>query len=451
MSARRAMLIGLDCAPPALVFERLRDRLPVLRRLMREGAWGPLRSVVPPITVPAWTCMLSGRDPGELGLYGFRNRVPGTSELRVARDEPHPTPKVWDVASAAGKTSCVMYVPTASPPRALDGVHVGGFLHEGDGWVWPPELATELEARFGAHTPDVDSAAREDPGALLDALYESTARRFRVARALYEERAPDLFAMVEMGPDRLHHGMFAHLDPAHPAHDPRWAAEAADYYAFLDAEVGALIDRAPEDTVVIVASDHGARAKRGSVRLNEWLRREGWLALDADGAIDPARTRAWSTGGYYARVFFNVAGRDQGGAVAADALDAEVDRLVRELGRIGVPLRAHRPRELYRDVRGAAPELLVVLDDLALSASGELGEGPIVREEPNDVGCVHDWDGIFLARGLGARGRIDDLVIHDVGATLLGALGVRAPEGWLGRDLARSRGGSLRAGDAAVE
>src|SRR3990172_683880 len=70
----KVAVIGLDCVPPELVFDRWRDQLPTLKRLAGEGCWGKLKSVVPPITVPAWSCMMSSRDPGELGIYGFRNR-----------------------------------------------------------------------------------------------------------------------------------------------------------------------------------------------------------------------------------------------------------------------------------------------------------------------------------------------------------------------------------------
>ena len=70
----RVCVIGLDCAPPELVFDRWRDELPNLRRLMDSGVWGPLESTIPPITVPAWMSMMTGKDPGTLGVYGFRNR-----------------------------------------------------------------------------------------------------------------------------------------------------------------------------------------------------------------------------------------------------------------------------------------------------------------------------------------------------------------------------------------
>ena len=55
----RVLVVGLDCAPPALVFDRLRRSMPSIASLMRRGAYGPLRSTLPPITVPAWACMIS--------------------------------------------------------------------------------------------------------------------------------------------------------------------------------------------------------------------------------------------------------------------------------------------------------------------------------------------------------------------------------------------------------
>ena len=56
---------------------RWRDDLPNINKLMQTGVHGPLRSTDPPITVPAWTAMMSSRNPGALGFYGFRNRHTG--------------------------------------------------------------------------------------------------------------------------------------------------------------------------------------------------------------------------------------------------------------------------------------------------------------------------------------------------------------------------------------
>ena len=73
--ASKVVVIGLDCAEPSLVFDRYAHRLPYLSALRERGVWGKLRSCDPPITVPAWMSMMSSKDPGTLGYYGFRNRA----------------------------------------------------------------------------------------------------------------------------------------------------------------------------------------------------------------------------------------------------------------------------------------------------------------------------------------------------------------------------------------
>ncbi len=450
---RRVLVVGLDCAPPALVFDRLRRSLPTIASLMRRGAYGPLRSTLPPITVPAWTCMVSGRDPGELGLYGFRKRVPSAYSLAMADSRDVSAERVWDVLGAAGKKVSVLYVPPTSPPSPVNGQLVSCFLGSSEPHTHPPELGAALEARFGHHAPDVGELREGDEERLLDELYRTARQHFGVARALFTEERPDFLMMVEMGTDRLHHALWTHLDPSHPEHDPSHplVREARDYYAFLDAQLATLIDAVDDDTAVLVVSDHGARRMKGAVCINEWLRQEGWLVLREEPAtpralrpehVDWSRTRAWGEGGYYARIFFNVEGREPEGIVPLDAIDREVDELKSALeSRLSLPegsVAAHRPRDLYRAVRGIAPELLVIFGDLDYRSIGLVGTGSILqaKDDRRPDGANHDWDGIFVAAGSGvrARGELAGLSIHDVGPTILALMGVDVPSGWLGRD-----------------
>ena len=67
---QKVMVIGLDCAPPEHIFDEYTDEIPNLTKLRENGLWGPLESITPPITVPAWMCMMTSKDPGTLGIYG---------------------------------------------------------------------------------------------------------------------------------------------------------------------------------------------------------------------------------------------------------------------------------------------------------------------------------------------------------------------------------------------
>ena len=84
---------------------------------MQRGMWGDLASITPPITVPAWACAMTGKTPGQLGIYGFRNRKDTSYEgLSIATADAVKEPAVWDVLGAKGLRSLLIGVPPSFPP-----------------------------------------------------------------------------------------------------------------------------------------------------------------------------------------------------------------------------------------------------------------------------------------------------------------------------------------------
>ena len=164
--------------------------------------------------------------------------------------------------------------------------------------------------------------------------------------------------------------------------------------------MGELIAQAGSDTAVMVVSDHGARGMAGGVCVNQWLIREGLLTLKRppdgrarieDCPIDWVRTKAWSRGGHYARIFFNVEGREPLGQIPAAGYEAFRDdvaaRLESMCGPDGRPLgnRALKPQDLYAQVTGIAPDLIVYWGNLRWRSVGSVGYDDIFTFE-NDTG-----------------------------------------------------------------
>src|SRR3989442_14468684 len=117
MSFSKLLVVGLDSAVPALVFERWRNELPTIADLIARGAHARLVSTNPPITVPAWTAMMSSRDPGELGFYGFRNRKDHSYDgYAFANSALVKVPRLWDWLGAAGLTLRGLGAPRTDPP-----------------------------------------------------------------------------------------------------------------------------------------------------------------------------------------------------------------------------------------------------------------------------------------------------------------------------------------------
>ena len=450
----KVMLIGLDCAEPSLVLERWRAELPTLSRLMERGAYGPLRSVVPPITVPAWSCMMSSRTPGDLGIYGFRNRADHSYDgLFVANGSAVKAPRLWDIATREGKPSIVLGVPGTYPPRPLNGVMVSCFLTPSleSQYTYPPLLRREVEQVVGEYLFDCTNFRTHDKDDLLRQVYEMTDRRFRLADHLLRTKPWELFALVEMGIDRMHHAFWKHLDADGP-----YADAILDYHRHVDRLVGSLLEHADDDTAVLVVSDHGAKRMDGGIRVNEWLRREGYLRTLTDPAtamslgdagVDWSATTAWGEGGYYGRIFLNVRGREPEGTIAPEDYErvrAELaDRLTALPGPAGEPLgtRVFRPEDVYDEVNGVAPDLLVYFGDLAWRAVGTVGGTEGLHTSDNDTGpddANHAQDGLLIMAAPGVEsGPAAGMDILDVAPTVLELLGIEPPEAMRGRSLLR--------------
>ena len=117
----RVLVIGLDFAAPKLVFDQWVDDLPNLRRLMQEGVYGELKSSDPPITVPAWMSMMTSKDAGELGIYGFRNRSNYSYDgLTIANSHLSERRGVGHLGKL-GKKSGLIGVPPSYPPKPING------------------------------------------------------------------------------------------------------------------------------------------------------------------------------------------------------------------------------------------------------------------------------------------------------------------------------------------
>ncbi len=125
----KVAILGLDSMPPASFFGKHRADMPNLARLMSQSLCARLESTHPPITVPAWTSMMSSKDPGQLGFYGFRNRKDHSYDgYDFANSAQVQEPPLWDLLGAPGKRSLVLGVPQTYPPRPIDGEMVTCFL-----------------------------------------------------------------------------------------------------------------------------------------------------------------------------------------------------------------------------------------------------------------------------------------------------------------------------------
>jgi len=452
-------VLGLDSVPPEFLFDRFLPQMPRLRSVLDRSRFGTLRSTDPPITVPAWAVMFTGMDPGSLGLYGFRHRRRGSySEMYTPTPQMLPSPAIWSILSRLGRRVAVIGMPPGYPPPAVNGIYLSDFLTPAGAkdFVTPASLAAEIETAAGGYEFDITFRAEDRPRVERE-LFAMTRKRWALARHLWKKERWDLFAIHEIGPDRLHHAFWKFFDPTHPRFvaGSEYADIAARYYAMLDQEIGALLDLGTEEVTVLIASDHGSMAMHGCFCLNQWLAQEGYLRFTNPPptpgtpfeplAVDWQHTTAWGAGGYYGRVFFNLRGREPNGRLAPDDVPAFIQEMTARLEAVRRPdgtrlgVRVLDPARVYRSVRGDPPDLMLYFGDLRWRSAGTLGHPGLFLTE-NDTGpddAVHSFDGVFAFADprRPEKRHLPPQNILDMAPTLLRHLGIPVPATMQGRPI----------------
>ncbi|MDR7485188.1 MAG: alkaline phosphatase family protein [Armatimonadota bacterium] len=280
----RVFLLGLDGATFTLLRPWIDEgHLPTLARLLAEGAWGPLTSVIPPMTPVAWTSMVTGVRPGKHGIFGFLKTRPGRYEREPSSSLDRRRPAIWNLLDRAGRPSILVGVPYTYPPEPINGVVVSGFgTPSVDGeFVHPRSLREVILREFGPYPLEV--RYRKDVLGRLEDAHRLTAHRHALVRFLMREFPWDFFMFVLMTTDRLQHLIWRHVDPSHPWYDSdearRYAPGILDYYRRLDDMVADLLARLDAQTTFMLVSDHGFGPLERSVSLLRWLGQAGLLRV----------------------------------------------------------------------------------------------------------------------------------------------------------------------------
>lgn len=415
---RKIFFLGLDSLPPRSLYGDLSDAFEYIKGLAEDGAHYVMKSCHPPITIPAWLVMFTGKTPGELGIYGFRHKAKGGYSSYIVNGSHVKEETIWDLLGKKDIRVGMYGVPPTYPPRPIKGFLVSDFTTPDASKVYtfPPWLKGELERSTGATVFDI-VYRNEDKERVARDLMVMLDNHLKQVEHLALAKRWDAFLYVEISVDRAHHAFWRFFDPQHPRYEehPTYSDVIPAVYKRIDEWFESLHHKLPKDTVVVVASDHGVKAMKGAFAINQWLMEQGYLKLKVDShslkpgteleenLIDWERTSAWAWGGYYSRIFVNVKDREPKGTVKLEHYAEVVENLRKELKSLrspeGEPWQTivEKPEEVYPRIEGDSPDLMVYLDDLNWRAAGTLGWSSSYLEK-NDRGpddAVHDWYGVF--------------------------------------------------------
>jgi predicted AlkP superfamily phosphohydrolase/phosphomutase len=476
MSDHRAqvVLIGLDGATFSVLDPLMRDGvMPFLRDWSAGGVRSVLRSTSHPLTPPAWTTLMTGRNPGNHGVFDFvrvdmRSAQPSYA-LSTFADVRVET--LWAMASRHGRRVTSLNFPSMFPPPPIDGFVVPGFVP----WRYLPRAVhprdlyprlknlPEFDAKELALDWDIERKALQG---LAQSEFEDwirfhiarEAQWFAIARLLMQEEPCELTAILFDGVDKLQHLCYHLLVPTLASrHTAEWERRVRglclDYFRQLDRFLHAIVDAAGPAANVFMASDHGFCAAGDQIfYANVWLEqqellgwkegtpldREGRLTLDGhagpDDLIDWSRTVAFALTASSNAIWIR---RKRNGAtqgIADNDYARFRQRLIDGLTTLTDPATGARvvERVMTREEAfpGAAvddaPDLTLVLRDHSFLSV--LRTDGVLKRRNLPYGTHHP-DGVFMAAGPSIRrgAELAAFPIVDITPTLLHALGLPLP------------------------
>lgn len=290
----RVLVIGLDAAGLDLIEPWAHaGYLPNIARILKDGAYAPMRSTIPVMSPPAWTSMITGLNPGKHGVFDFVRLLPGSYRLYSTRRDQTTYRTIFDHASAHDRSVIAVNIPITYPPAAVRGVMVSGLGAPQSGrFTHPPELKEEL-LRWGYRLDlDVAFAPGREQEWIAD-LQNVTRTQTDIMLRLMEREPWDIAMLVYRAIDEVETYFWHHMDPTHPQHDPaqakRFGSAILKVHRLLDEEIGRLLASAGPETTIAIVSDHGGGAAHKEVFLNVWLEQQGYLALRRGNPINEKR------------------------------------------------------------------------------------------------------------------------------------------------------------------
>ena len=478
---KKTVFIGLDGATFA-VLDRMMEEgvMPFLKEFSANGSRAELHSTSNPLTPPAWISLVTGKGPGDHGIFDFlRPEEKGggiVMKLNDSKDIKSET--VWSIASRQGKRIASLNFYGMSPAQPVSGYLVSGFIP----WkhlkraTYPQEFYETMKSLDGVDIKSLGFHLEQEKkcfqGGKMDhaeslAWIRSHIDRernwFKILSHIMQNDPCDLTAVVFDGVDKLQHLFWPYIfgelacSTVVTPEQKEIRELCLDYYRAIDRYISEAVAMAGPGARVFIASDHGFGTTEEIFYLNKWLHDHGVLEWSEPnniaepgkltegrisshtGVIDFNKTLAYcwtpSSNGIYIRRSI-----DGGPGVKPEEYEGFREGIRKGLLEYVDPGTGRRPVKSVLTREEAfpgryshlAPDLTVLMDDGGMVSILNSDKTLKKRDEP--AGC-HRLEGVFIAGGEGIKKGFsaDAFSIEDVAPCLLYSLGLPVPEDMQGR------------------
>ncbi|NIM19724.1 MAG: tetratricopeptide repeat protein [Candidatus Latescibacteria bacterium] len=326
---RKIIFIGVDGADWTLINPLIeKGRLPNFKKLVEGGAWGPLRTIEPMLSPLIWTSMATGKLPEDHGILNFTVVDPETGEKIPITRLYRKVDAFWNTMSDYDRSVDIIGWLATYPAEAINGAmvtdRVGYLAFASPGESGPPPAGAispserydeiisllvkseavpynEIERIIHIDKPTFEenkilSFDPKNPINNMILIYASSLSYQNIALHLLERDHPDFFGVYFELVDAVGHLFMTYAPPKRDdvsdEEYKKYKDAVDEAYVIQDGIIGEILARSDENTVVMIASDHGfksgeARLKAGAEiwggHAAHWHRIEGIICLYGKG------------------------------------------------------------------------------------------------------------------------------------------------------------------------
>ena len=399
MGKKRVLIIGLDGVPHSLLLDLAKkDVMPNVKALLDDGILKKMKPSIPDVSSVSWSSIITGKNPGEHGVFGFTYLIEGTYTLAFHDFTKLKAPAFWQADPS--KRYMIINVPSTYPALKLNGFLISGFVSPDlNRAVYPPSHIKYL--REVGYRIDIDvERCRRSRMLLFKELSEVLRARLELCKRLWKKVKWDVLMFVITGTDRLEHFLWS----AYEEPDHEWHEHFLSFFREVDRAIGELVGRLKDRDDIIMLSDHGMERLHVEVNLNALLASEGYLVLGDElrkGYNNiKAGTRAFAL--EPSRIYLNLEGRFPRGSVKPGEAEGVLEELTDFFTKLKwngrrVIKNVYRKEEIYHGPNmDGAPDLVLIPDE-GFGLNARISSRDVFKK--SDLTGKHNEDAFLYVRG----------------------------------------------------
>jgi predicted AlkP superfamily phosphohydrolase/phosphomutase len=282
---RKLIIIGLDGLPKNLLNHFLElGLLPHIGELMTKEQLDDLESTIPPLTGPAWITLATGKSPLEHGCFGFTLSVKELDKTKTITSENIRLETFYEKLEEKNIKSILVNLPGSYPPRS-EQITITSLLTQGDNFFFPQDKAEKYQKILKNYRLVPNPMIPKTSDKYLQVVSQIEKTRFQLAKKLFQNENWQLFFFLFSGTDWIMH---VYYDKLIKSPKPN---KFTKIFKEADQVIGWFMKNKPDNSQIIILSDHGFKTYKGAFYVNTWLRNEGYLKTTSQFFSDTPHER----------------------------------------------------------------------------------------------------------------------------------------------------------------